>query len=157
MVPKEITMSTKWIKLTLIAALVLLLAACSGAQPAATATAVPPTAEESEPAAETEAEPTAAADDSSQEGESETEEEEGESSEAAIDAAAIFGARCARCHGADRVSGGAPDLVPDQLTKDREAYLAIITNGSGPMPAFGGNLSAAEIEALVDFILSEPQ
>ena len=152
-------MSTRWIQLSLITALVLLLAACSGAQPAATATAVPPTAEESEPAAEAEAEPTATADDSSQEGEaeSETEEEEGESSAAEIDAAAIFGARCARCHGADRVSGGAPDLVPDQLTKGSEAYLAIITNGSGPMPAFGGNLSAAEIEALVDFILSEPQ
>jgi cytochrome c6 len=84
-------------------------------------------------------------------------EEETADSPPAIDAAALFDANCARCHGADRVSGGAPDLVPDQLTKDREVYIGTITNGSGPMPAWGSQLSADEINALVDFILSTPE
>jgi mono/diheme cytochrome c family protein len=33
----------------------------------------------------------------------------------------------------------------------------LITNGGGGMPAFGSRLSADEIDALVEFILTEPQ
>jgi mono/diheme cytochrome c family protein len=47
-------------------------------------------------------------------------------------------------------------LLPERLTKDPSEYVAIITNGSGPMPAWGSRLSADEINALVDYILSTP-
>jgi mono/diheme cytochrome c family protein len=76
---------------------------------------------------------------------------------AAIDAAAIYAARCARCHSADRSGNNGPALLPDRLTKDPAAYEAILVNGSGPMPSFGNRLSAEEITALVDFILSDPE
>jgi mono/diheme cytochrome c family protein len=76
---------------------------------------------------------------------------------AAIDAAAIYSARCAGCHGADRTGNNGPSLLPERLTKDSSAYVATITNGSGPMPEFGSKLSAEEIQALVEFLLSEPQ
>jgi cytochrome c551 len=74
-----------------------------------------------------------------------------------IDAAAIFSSNCARCHGADRSGRNGPALLPDRLTKDASTYQATITNGSGPMPAFGSRLSADEISALVEFILSSPE
>ncbi len=75
----------------------------------------------------------------------------------AIDAAAIFATRCARCHNADRSGNNGPALLPERLTKDPSVYEATITNGSGPMPAFGNRLSAEEISAMVEFILTEPE
>lgn len=74
-----------------------------------------------------------------------------------IDPAAIFASNCARCHGADRSGNNGPALLPDRLTKDPSVYEATITNGSSPMPAFGNRLSADEISALVEFILSSPE
>ncbi len=74
-----------------------------------------------------------------------------------IDAAAIFADNCAKCHGQNREGGGGPALLPARLTKDPSAYVKTITEGSGPMPTFGGRFSAEEIDALVQFILSEPQ
>lgn len=146
-------MSNKPINLILLTGLILVMAACSPSKPAATPTTAPPPAEVDEADAPAEAE------DEGSQGDAADAEEEGEeeSSAPAIDAAAIFGARCAGCHGADRVSGSAPDLVPDHLTAGREAYVSIITDGSGPMPAWGSRLSAEEIDALVDFILSQPE
>jgi mono/diheme cytochrome c family protein len=72
-----------------------------------------------------------------------------------INAADIFAQRCSGCHGADREGGGGPALLPGVLTKDPSAYINTITNGSGSMPAWGSRLSAAEINALVEFILSK--
>ena len=74
-----------------------------------------------------------------------------------IDPEAIYATRCARCHAADRSGNNGPALLPDNLTKDPSTYVATITNGSGPMPSFGNRLSAEEISAIVEFILSEPQ
>ena len=128
-----------WLKITLIAALVIILAACASSPPAPTSTTPPPTVEQAEPAAE----------------DAETEDEDADSP--AIDAAAIYGARCAGCHGADRSGNNGPALLPERLTKSASAYVTTITDGSGGMPAFGNRLSADEISALVDFILSEPQ
>ena len=74
-----------------------------------------------------------------------------------IDAAAIFAQRCASCHGANREGRNGPALLPERLTKDASVYNAIITDGSGPMPSWGSRLSAEEINALVEFILSNPE
>lgn len=74
-----------------------------------------------------------------------------------IDAATIYAARCARCHGADRSGNNGPALLPEELGQDPAVYQSIITNGNGPMPAWGGRLSAEEISALVEYILSNPE
>ena len=127
-------MKKKWLILVLIALLIFLLAACGSTE---TATPTP----EMEEAQEDPMPP-------------EDEEESPEMEE--IDAAAIFSANCARCHGADRSGRNGPALLPERLTKDASIYEATITNGSGPMPSFGSKLSADEISALVEFILSAP-
>lgn len=73
---------------------------------------------------------------------------------AAIDLAAIYSSNCASCHGADRSGARGPSLLPDRLTKVAPQYAETITNGSDPMPAFGGKLSAEEINALAEWILT---
>ena len=70
-------------------------------------------------------------------------------------AADIFSQRCLGCHGEDREGDNGPALLPDVLTKDPSVYVNTITNGSGPMPAWGNRLSADEINALVEFIMSD--
>lgn len=116
-----------WLKLILISLLIVFLAACGSPETPTSAPEVP------EEAAVEVSEP------------------------AEIDPAAIFSSNCARCHGADRSGKNGPALLPDRLTKDPSAYEATITNGSGPMPTFGNRLSADEISALVEFILSAPE
>jgi mono/diheme cytochrome c family protein len=74
-----------------------------------------------------------------------------------IDPAAIYSARCARCHAADRSGNNGPALLPSRLTQDPSVYETIILNGKGGMPSFSNRLSAEEIGALVEFILSDPQ
>lgn len=125
-----------WQKFIVVAVLTLFLAACAAPTQAPAPTDPPPAEEETQEEVQSE----------------EEEEQAGE-----IDAAAIYTARCARCHGADRSGNNGPALLPERLTKDASAYEATITNGSGPMPAFGNRLSADEISALVEFILSDPQ
>lgn len=80
--------------------------------------------------------------------------------DAGPDAAAIFKAKCAMCHGADG-SGQTPvgktmkirDLRSAEVQKmaDKE-MVKIITDGKGKMPANKGKLSQADIDALVVFI-----
>ena len=74
-----------------------------------------------------------------------------------IDPAEIFAARCARCHEEDRTGKNGPALLPERLTKESADYQAIIKDGFKGMPAFSSSLSSEEINALVEFILSEPQ
>jgi mono/diheme cytochrome c family protein len=67
--------------------------------------------------------------------------------------AAIFAANCARCHGADGSGGIGPQLA-DRVTKvfpDPAAQIAVVTHGRGGMPAFGGDLTKAQIAQVVDF------
>ncbi len=95
--------------------------------------------------------------------EAETEEEQDaepeEESEpvAAIDGAAIYASNCAGCHGADRSGNNGPALLPDRLSPDAAVHVEIITNGRGGMPAFSDRLTAEEIDAVVSFILTEPE
>jgi mono/diheme cytochrome c family protein len=60
---------------------------------------------------------------------------------------------CGGCHtlaaaGASGVSG--PDL--DQLAPDAATVAAAVESGPGAMPAFGGQLSAAKIQAVADYV-----
>ena len=158
-------MKKSWLFLLLSVVLVLVLAACT--QPNGNSS--PP--DQDQPAAEVDQEADAdqademadeqedseADDDDSDMAEEEAEADSEEEAAPEIDAAALYAGSCAGCHGADRAGGGAPALLPGNLTQDASAYVNIITNGSGPMPSFGGRLSAEEIDARVEFSLSEPQ
>lgn len=71
-----------------------------------------------------------------------------------IDASALFAANCSGCHGADGKGGFGTDLSRSiyDFGKDIVSVKSSITNGrGGKMPAFAGQLSAAEIDALVNF------
>lgn len=148
-------MSRKWLFVLLAGVLVLALAACTGAVEVTTTPVVEGTPEH------TDADSTEGHDDDAdvdtEEGHDEDTGDDSDSEAAAIDAAAIFSDRCSRCHGAEREGGGGPPLLPATLTKEASVYIKTITNGSGPMPAWGDRLSADEINALVEFLMSEPQ
>lgn len=73
---------------------------------------------------------------------------------AAADGAALFKAKCAVCHGADKKGNPAmSSLGNTDITTAKghsEAELtATITKGRAKMPAFEGKLTAEEISALV--------
>ncbi len=62
---------------------------------------------------------------------------------------------CAWCHGADRLGGQGPALLPENLKRLRKAKAAgVIARGrpASQMPAFGQQLSKADIDALVTLI-----
>jgi cytochrome c6 len=72
---------------------------------------------------------------------------------AAPDGAAVFSNNCARCHGAQGIKDSrTPNLQTIPL--DKAHLVNSITNGKDRMPAFGEKLSAAEISAVADLILS---
>jgi cytochrome c6 len=75
----------------------------------------------------------------------------------AVDAAALFAAKCAVCHGKDgkgSPSGkkmGAKDLGEEKAEPVKE-IAEDISNGKGKMPAFKGKLSPEEIEAIAKYV-----
>jgi mono/diheme cytochrome c family protein len=63
--------------------------------------------------------------------------------------AALYADNCAGCHGADGSGGSAPAVNgEDDLAKVKTQ----IENGGGPMPAFSGQLSPGQIDALAQFV-----
>ncbi len=148
-------MNKKWLLLLTVGILILTLAACTGSTPPN------PT---SSPIEATPG-PTDVidmdADESHDDADMDTDADDADDDDAdealAIDAAAIFSDRCSTCHGDEREGGGGPPLLPANLTKDPSAYVATITNGSGIMPTWGNRLSEDEINALVDYILSDAE
>ncbi len=67
----------------------------------------------------------------------------------------VFGANCARCHGADGRGGIGPNIAgaeSEQAFPDPADEIALIQTGRGGMPAFGDNLSEEEIAAVVDYL-----
>ncbi|MEZ5787970.1 MAG: cytochrome D1 domain-containing protein [Xanthobacteraceae bacterium] len=71
------------------------------------------------------------------------------------DAAQLYYQHCATCHGADRLGGIGPALLPEnlgRLTGGRAA--AVIAKGrvATQMPGFAGSLSQSEVDALTAFI-----
>jgi len=73
--------------------------------------------------------------------------------------AAVYARHCASCHGIDRLGGTGPALLPENLERLRKPEaLKVIANGraASQMMAFGDKLSAAEIQALTDFVYTPP-
>jgi mono/diheme cytochrome c family protein len=66
----------------------------------------------------------------------------------------IFAASCASCHGSDGGGGLGPQLSDGAVV---EAYpvpaaeVAVVTDGSGTMPAFGDDLTPQQIAAVVEY------
>ena len=78
---------------------------------------------------------------------------------AAEDARRLYQANCAGCHGAERLGGTGPALLPENLRRLRRGAAAkIIANGAvaTQMPAFADVLSADQIAALADLIYTPP-
>jgi cytochrome c553/DNA-binding beta-propeller fold protein YncE len=74
---------------------------------------------------------------------------------AAADAPALYSRHCAACHGADRLGGTGPALLPENLARLKRAdALATLRDGrpATQMPAFGGSLPGEDIEALAAWI-----
>jgi WD40 repeat protein/cytochrome c553 len=69
---------------------------------------------------------------------------------------------CAQCHGANRLGGTGPALIPESLSRLKgEALTKVISEGRGAtqMPAFSDRLTQDEITALADYLtqpLAEP-
>lgn len=77
----------------------------------------------------------------------------------AREAAALYGEHCASCHGADRLGGQGPALLPQNLRRLRkDAAEKVIAKGrpATQMPAFADALSAEDIAALAAFIYRPP-
>ena len=73
--------------------------------------------------------------------------------EAAADGEALFTDNCGSCHtlSAAGTSGSVgPNL--DDTSLDAAAIESIVRDGSGSMPAFGGELSDAEITAVAEYV-----
>jgi len=75
------------------------------------------------------------------------------------DAAKLYGTHCASCHGAERLGGSGPALLPENLERLRKAAAAdTIAKGrqATQMPAFADKLSGDEIRALVAYVYALP-
>ena len=71
------------------------------------------------------------------------------------DSVALFNQHCASCHGADRLGGMGPALLPENLKRLRKAQaVKVIANGrsASQMPAFADKLQPPQIQALADYI-----
>jgi len=69
--------------------------------------------------------------------------------------AQLYQQHCAACHGADRLGGMGPALLPENLARLRrgEAHKVIAAGRPATqMPGFSGELDAAEVEALAKFV-----
>ncbi len=67
----------------------------------------------------------------------------------------LYAEFCADCHGADRLGGMGPALLPENLRRLRKtAAVGVIANGSPAtqMPGYGERLSTKQIDALVALI-----
>jgi mono/diheme cytochrome c family protein len=72
--------------------------------------------------------------------------------------AAVYRSNCAACHGADGGGGRGPALGGGAVVTrfpDAADQIAVVTDGRGGMPSFGGDLSAEQIEAVVDYTRTE--
>ena len=73
----------------------------------------------------------------------------------AADTPQLFQQHCASCHGASRLGGTGPALLPESLERLKKPETArTITEGrvATRMPAFGDKLSRDEIDALVNYV-----
>ena len=74
---------------------------------------------------------------------------------ASADGKAIFSENCAGCHTLEAAGAeGQVGPVLDELKPSASRVETAVTNGRGAMPAFGGQLSAAEITAVAEYVSS---
>jgi len=69
----------------------------------------------------------------------------------------LYEKHCAACHGANRLGGMGPALLPENLSRLRQPAAAKVIRDSRPgvqMPAFGQTLNDAQIAKLVELIYS---
>jgi len=67
----------------------------------------------------------------------------------------LYNQHCASCHGADRLGGMGPALLPESLKRLRKKKaLGVIEKGRAAtqMPAFGSSLTAEQIQTLANYI-----
>jgi DNA-binding beta-propeller fold protein YncE/cytochrome c553 len=72
----------------------------------------------------------------------------------AADSPAAYQQHCASCHGADRLGGIGPALIPENLARLRKAEAEKVIREGRPatqMPPFGQLLGEDEVKALVEF------
>jgi cytochrome c6 len=74
----------------------------------------------------------------------------------------IFTANCAACHvGGGNLVNAAKNLKKETLAANGmnsvAAITAQVTKGKGAMPAFGGRLSAAQIEDVATYVLAQAE
>lgn len=72
---------------------------------------------------------------------------------------ALYQQHCASCHGAERLGGSGPALLPENLERLRKPQAAkVIADGrtASQMPAFKDKLAPEEIAALADFVYTPP-
>jgi mono/diheme cytochrome c family protein len=67
------------------------------------------------------------------------------------DGKALYEANCATCHGKTGGGGFGPSLKGVQNSFSEEEEAKIIKNGQGSMPGFSGQLTDAEIAAIVAY------
>ncbi|NLE23328.1 MAG: cytochrome c [Actinobacteria bacterium] len=67
----------------------------------------------------------------------------------AEEAAALYSANCAGCHGPSGGGGSAPAIAGED---DPDSIREQIREGGDGMPGFSGSLSAAQIDALSQFV-----
>lgn len=66
----------------------------------------------------------------------------------------LFSAQCQRCHSADGGGGRGPNIRSDRVLEKYpviEDQMRIVSEGKNAMPAFAGQLTDAEIEAVVRY------
>ncbi len=83
----------------------------------------------------------------------------GSSAGAAPDPAPLYQQHCVSCHGADRLGGMGPALLPQNLERlKKPEALAVITSGrpATQMLGFKDQLKPEELQALADFIYTPP-
>ena len=69
----------------------------------------------------------------------------------------LYQTHCAACHGADRLGGMGPALLPESLSRLKKAEAAGMVRDSRPgvqMPAFKNELNEQQVSALVELIYS---
>lgn len=77
-----------------------------------------------------------------------------------VPTAQFYADNCSGCHGVTRGGATGPALTPERLTADSEVYRSTIQDGrtGTVMPAWGGQLSSRDIDALVAFLrFTEPE
>jgi cytochrome c553/WD40 repeat protein len=73
----------------------------------------------------------------------------------APDVPGLYQANCTECHGANRLGGMGPALLPGNLKRLRkQAAIEVVKNGriATQMPPFGSKLSDEDIKALVEYV-----